>query len=100
MANYKTPGVYVEEISKLPASVAPVATAIPAFIGYTEKRVRNGKTLDNATPVRITSLLDYEEIFGGAFDENLTVTLTGASVAEADTTIAVAAASTLSPYTL
>lgn len=100
MANYKTPGVYVEEISKLPASVAPVATAIPAFIGYTEKRVRNGKTLDNATPVRITSLLDYEEIFGGAFDENLTVTLTGTSVAEADTTIVVTAASTLSPYTL
>ena len=100
MANYKTPGVYVEEISKLPASVAPVATAIPAFIGYTEKRVRNGLTLANATPVRITSLLDYEEIFGGAFDENFTATLTGASVAEADTTIVVAAASTLSPYTL
>ena len=100
MANYKTPGVYVEEISKLPASVAPVATAIPAFIGYTEKRVRNGKTLSNATPVRITSLLEYEEIFGGAFDEKLSVTLTGASVAEADTTIAVAAASAISPYTL
>lgn len=100
MANYKTPGVYVEEISKLPASVAPVATAIPAFIGYTEKRVRNRKTLGNAEPVRITSLLDYEEIFGGAFDENLSVTLTGASVAEADTTIAVAASTALSPYTL
>jgi len=100
MANYKTPGVYVEEISKLPASVAPVATAIPAFIGYTEKRVRNGKTLANATPVRITSILEYEEIFGGAFDEKLSVTLTGASVAEVDTTIAVAAATTLSPYSL
>ena len=34
---YKTPGVYVEEISTLPPSVAEVATAIPAFIGYTEK---------------------------------------------------------------
>jgi uncharacterized protein len=100
MANYKTPGVYVEEISKLPASVAPVATAIPAFIGYTEKRVRNGKTLANATPVRITSLLEYEEIFGGAFDEKLSVTLTGTSVAEVDTTIAVTAATTLSPYSL
>ena len=41
MANYKTPGVYVEEISKLPASVAPVATAIPAFIGYTEKKEKD-----------------------------------------------------------
>ena len=100
MANYKTPGVYVEEISKLPASVAPVATAIPAFIGYTEKRVRNGKTLATATPVRITSLLEYEEIFGGAFDEKLSVTLTGSSVAEADTTITVAATTQLSPYSL
>jgi hypothetical protein len=100
MANYKTPGVYVEEISKLPASVAPVATAIPAFIGYTEKRVRNGKTLATATPVRITSLLEYEEIFGGAFDEKLSVTLTGSNVAEADTTITVAATTQLSPYSL
>ncbi len=100
MANYKTPGVYVEEISKLPASVAPVATAIPAFIGYTEKRVRNGKTLATATPVRITSLLEYEEIFGGAFDEKLSVTLTGPSVAEADTSISVAATTQLSPYSL
>jgi len=100
MANYKTPGVYVEEISKLPASVAPVATAIPVFIGYTEKRTRNGKVLANATPVRITSLLEYQEIFGEAFDENLSVTLTGASVTEADTTIAVAAATKLSPYNL
>jgi phage tail sheath protein FI len=92
MANYKTPGVYVEEISKLPASVAPVATAIPAFIGYTEKRIRNGKVLATASPVRITSLLEYQEIFGEAFDENLSVTLTGASVSETDTNIAVAAA--------
>ena len=33
---YKTPGVYVEEITTLPPSVAEVETAIPAFIGYTE----------------------------------------------------------------
>jgi phage tail sheath protein FI len=36
-STYKTPGVYIEEISKFPPSVAEVATAIPAFIGYTEK---------------------------------------------------------------
>ncbi|MGD9928910.1 MAG: phage tail sheath C-terminal domain-containing protein [Mangrovibacterium sp.] len=100
MAIYKTPGVYVEEIIKLPASVAPVATAIPAFIGYTEKRERNGETLAANTPVRITSLLEYEEIFGGAFDESLAVTLTGPDVTEANTTVAVAAATALSPYTL
>ena len=33
---YKTPGVFVEEIPKLPPSVAQVETALPAFIGYTE----------------------------------------------------------------
>ena len=100
MANYKTPGVYVEEISKLPASVAPVATAIPAFIGYTEKREKNGKTLPANTPVRITSLLEFESIFGGAFGEKLTATLTGTGTTEKDTVIKVAATDNLSPYSL
>lgn len=39
---YRTPGVYIEEISKFPPSIAEVATAIPAFIGYTEKAVKGG----------------------------------------------------------
>lgn len=65
MANYKTPGVYVEEISTLPASVAQVETAIPAFIGYTEKATKNGESLDQV-PTRITALPEYEEYFGGA----------------------------------
>ena len=39
MANYKTPGVYVEEIATLGNSVASVPTAIPGFAGYTEKAV-------------------------------------------------------------
>ena len=34
---YKTPGVFIEEIPKFPPSIAPVETAIPAFIGYTQK---------------------------------------------------------------
>ena len=59
MANdYKTPGVYVEEISKFPPSVAGVATAIPAFVGYT------GITPNKNVPCRITSLLEYEALFG------------------------------------
>lgn len=57
MTEYKTPGVYVEEISKFPPSVAGVATAIPAFIGITEKYPTD-------QPVRITSLLDFEVKFG------------------------------------
>jgi phage tail sheath protein FI len=62
-APYKTPGVYVEEISKLPPSVAQVETAIPAFIGYTENDMHNGNTLV-AKPTRIKSLTEYVEIFG------------------------------------
>lgn len=59
MASYKTPGVYVEEIPSLPASVAQVATAIPAFIGYTETAA------STHTPVRITSMAEFRQNFGG-----------------------------------
>ncbi len=62
MGTYKTPGVYTEEISTLPPSVAEVSTAIPAFIGYTEKC---GDDVKNK-PIRISSLLDFEHKFGGA----------------------------------
>lgn len=65
MADYKTPGVYVEEISTLPPSVGQVPTAIPAFIGYTQTAVKHGKSLKNV-PVHVTSLLEYQEIYGGA----------------------------------
>lgn len=69
MANYKTPGVYIEEISKFPPSVAQVETAIPAFIGYTEKAEKlNGDTL-HLKPTRIASLLEYQQFFGAAAAE-------------------------------
>lgn len=66
---YKTPGVYVEEISKLPPSVAQVETAIPAFIGYTEKATNKIKGDLKGVPTRITSMLDYETYFGFAKPE-------------------------------
>lgn len=71
---YKTPGVYVEEISLFPPSVAEVATAIPAFIGYTQKAVKDGEDLTNK-PTRITSLLDYQQYFGGDCTPQTTVTI-------------------------
>ena len=73
MPVYKTPNVYVEEISTLPPSVAPVATAVPAFIGYTETAGAN--TADAIVPVRINSLLDYERLFGGPDPTAFTVTV-------------------------
>ncbi len=73
--NYKTPGVYVEEISLLPPSIAQVETAIPAFIGYTEKAEdASGEDLMNI-PTRIKSFLDYKDWFGGAHNQNLAITL-------------------------
>jgi len=69
MAAYKTPGVYVEEIVKFPPSVAQVETAIPAFIGYTQKaEKKNGDSLA-LKPTRIDSLLEYETLFGTALKE-------------------------------
>ena len=64
MADYKTPGVYIEEIPKLPPSIASVETAIPAFIGYTDRaQWRAPDDLTNK-PWRITSMLEYEQYFG------------------------------------
>lgn len=72
--NPQTPGVYVQEVSVLPPSIAPVATAIPAFIGYVEKAVdANGKGIPLFTPTRITSLLEYEERFGGPQGQEFTI---------------------------
>jgi phage tail sheath protein FI len=67
--SYKTPGVYVEEISKFPPSVAQVETAIPAFIGYSEKATNKIKGDLKGIPTRITSMLDYETYFGHAKPE-------------------------------
>jgi uncharacterized protein len=64
---YKTPGVYVEEISIFPPSIAQVETAVPAFIGYTRTAVDRGKSL-KLLPTRIKSLVEFEQLFGGAPD--------------------------------
>ncbi len=61
MAEYKTPGVYVEEISTFPASVVRVATAVPVFIGYTE--LADADVLNK--PVKVKSLVEYQQLFGG-----------------------------------
>lgn len=63
-STYKTPGAYVEEIVKFPPSVASVETAIPAFIGYTEKAEKNGESLLRV-PLKIDSFLEFEQYFGG-----------------------------------
>jgi phage tail sheath protein FI len=73
---YKTPGVYIEEIPRFPPSIAPVDTAIPAFIGYTQQAIdRDGSDL-TLRPKRIESLVEYEQYFGGPQPETgITVTI-------------------------
>jgi phage tail sheath protein FI len=64
MGQYKTPGVYIVEKSAFPNSVVEVATAVPAFIGYTEKASNKGKTLLNKA-WRISSMSEFISFFGG-----------------------------------
>ncbi|MEZ5040916.1 MAG: phage tail sheath subtilisin-like domain-containing protein [Saprospiraceae bacterium] len=60
---YNTPGVYIEENSAFPNSVVPVNTAVPAFIGYTEKAIQDKKSIKNI-PTRISSYGEYLMYFG------------------------------------
>src|SRR5512145_3366505 len=62
----KTPGVYINEIPSFPPSVAQVATAIPAFIGYTQTATKKGRDVTNQA-VRISSLVQYKQYFGEGF---------------------------------
>ncbi|HNW49657.1 MAG TPA: phage tail sheath subtilisin-like domain-containing protein [Prolixibacteraceae bacterium] len=65
MASMKTPGVYIVEKSAFPNSVVEVATAVPAFIGYTEWALNGNKSLANK-PWRISSMAEFHTYFGGA----------------------------------
>lgn len=61
----KTPGVYIVEKSAFPNSVVEVATAVPAFIGYTEK-AENGNLDLSGVPKRLSSMGEFLQFFGGA----------------------------------
>ncbi len=73
MPKFKSPGVYIEEVSSRLRTVNPVETAIPAFIGHTKitKNSDNSSLLFEA--VKISSFLEFENIFGGPFHEELTI---------------------------
>ena len=62
---YKTPEVYIEEITQFPPSIAEAETSVAVFIGYTEKAIENGASLLQQ-PKSIKSLPEYQNFFGGA----------------------------------
>jgi phage tail sheath protein FI len=66
-----TPGVYVNEIPSFPPSIAQVATAIPAFIGYTADatNLQPGDLIQ--VPTRLSSLVEYQQYFGNGPDPGI-----------------------------
>ena len=63
LVDTRMPGVYTQEIATLPPSVALVPTAVPVFIGFTEKAVKDNDDV-SGKPVRIKSMRNYEDWFG------------------------------------
>ena len=76
MPTYRTPDVYVEEISTFPPSVAEVETAIPAFIGYTEKasKILTGDL--HLKPTKIYNFAEYQLYFGMPVAPTIAVAVT------------------------
>ena len=65
MGTFTTPGVYIVEKNAFPNSVVEVATAVPAFIGYTGMAMDKGLDL-TGKPRRISSMAEFQHYFGGA----------------------------------
>ena len=65
--NRKTPGVYVTELDAFSPSIVGIETAVPAFIGYTEKATLSGKSVP-LQPVLVGSMAEFEEVFGSEYD--------------------------------
>lgn len=64
MGEYKTPGVYIKEKNAFGNSIVEVETAIPVFIGLTEKALNGTISLKNK-PTRISSMTEFNNYFGG-----------------------------------
>jgi phage tail sheath protein FI len=76
MAKLMTPGVYIEEKNAFPGSAVAVETAVPVFIGYTEKAERKSRSLTGEA-VRITSFAEYVELFGHGYRHTFKLTASG-----------------------
>ena len=61
-STYSTPGVYINEVNGFANSVVPIATAVPAFIGYTPRAGYKGKSYYNK-PQKISSFMEFQAYF-------------------------------------
>ena len=62
VSNIKSPGVYINEINGFPNSIVSVATAVPAFIGYTPQAAYEGRSYFNVAQ-KITSFAEFQAIY-------------------------------------
>jgi len=69
MPDYKMPGVYIEELVKLPPVIEELPGTVPAFIGYTAKASLQGINDLQNIPHPIQTLGEYETYFGSADSE-------------------------------
>lgn len=67
-----TPGVIAIEKNGFPLSAVAVESAIPVFIGYTQKAERNNISLLRK-PTRISSLVEYKTFFGEGVKTRFTI---------------------------
>lgn len=66
MSVIKTPGVYIEEVSRFPLSVTETNPSVPVFIGYTEKATSIEEDDLLMKPHPVSSMPDYELFFGNS----------------------------------
>lgn len=62
LSNIQSPGVYINELNAFPNSVVPIATAVPAFIGYTPQAMYEGRSYFNVAQ-KITSFSDFQAFY-------------------------------------
>ena len=62
LATIKSPGVYINEVNGFGNAVVPVATAVPAFIGYTPQASYDG-TSYTMVPRKISSFTEFLAVF-------------------------------------
>jgi phage tail sheath protein FI len=66
MPTYLTPGVYVEEIDSGPKPLESVATAVAAFVGFTQKAPNDDPDdPQGLKPRLVTNWSQFEKLYGG-----------------------------------
>ena len=66
MPTYTAPGVYVEEVASSQKVLSPAATAIAAFVGFTERAPSDDPSdPEGLSPRLVTSWTQYEQLYGG-----------------------------------